>query len=195
MVRDYDTMDRVVNVATIMRLKAARPLLPESSRIRNSLSGIRLRHRRLPESFRWRAAQSFLADTALARDTWWNVYAIEYLPEMLGDDALPLLIKIVKQDGGRISGTVGSALRDLGGRAVPFLVSMLEDEANPQGQLDAVDSLGFMGSGARAATPALARALRAKKGIRSGTLTVRLEAGCAWALGQIGRNTREAVQT
>jgi hypothetical protein len=190
---DYYKLDSALDLASSMRLKDTKPYLfailvneklPFSSRLRAGL---------VLNDFGDRRGVNLFINTALARDNVWNIYAIEHLHGLLGDDALAVLLRIVQQEGNRINSTVGGALSRLGARAVPALVRMLDDENNPAGQFDAVHVLGMIGPDSRSAVPSLLKALGRKTQQKNGVLTSRIDKSAAWALGQIGPEARDAV--
>jgi hypothetical protein len=118
-------------------------------------------------------------------------YAIDHLPDLLGDKALPVL-KTTLVKAGRFS-RHDHAFKMLGRRSVPTLVSILDDDRAFEAQLDAADCLGSLGPEAEAAVPALIRALHKPRGKKHGILFVRLDSSAAWALERIGPKATAAI--
>ncbi len=110
-----------------------------------------------------------------------RTYAIDHFDAFLGDAALPVLQRIVQEDGGRIDPTVEGAFQRVGSKAVPTLLRMLDDESNLPGRFDAIRTLGRLGGAASTAVPSLIRALRNRTQMTEGTLTSRIDGAASWA--------------
>ena len=63
-----------------------------------------------------------------------NAYAIDHLQDVLGDDALPLLNKLIQENHDRVGTGVRSVLERFGEKAVPIIINMLDDHGNVGGQ-------------------------------------------------------------
>jgi HEAT repeat protein len=120
-------------------------------------------------------------------------YAIQHCAELLGEDALPLLKKTLQQNGPAYSFAHYEAFGSLGRRAVPTLISVLEDDRNFDSQLEAATCLGFIGPEAEEAVPALIKALGKKGTKKWGVLTLRLDTHAAWALEHLGEKAKAAI--
>jgi HEAT repeat protein len=120
-------------------------------------------------------------------------YAIQNCTEVLGADALPLLKKTLQKNGRAYSFAHVHAFRSLGRKAVPTLISVLEDDHNLDAQLEAATCIGFIGPDAAEAVPALIKALHKKAKKKEGILTVRLNTHAAWALEHMGEKAKKAI--
>jgi hypothetical protein len=120
-------------------------------------------------------------------------YAIEHLTELVSDDALPTLKKVLSKSLGTYHFALIDAFKSLGRKAVPTLVAVLEDDQDLDAQLDAATCLGFMGPQAEEAIPALIRALRKNVVKKRGGLDLRLDSHAAWALKHMGEKATSAL--
>jgi hypothetical protein len=120
-------------------------------------------------------------------------YAIRHLPELTGDDALPVLLKGLRTSGRDYTFAFYHAFHTLGAKAVPELIKILEDDLNFDAQLEAATCLGYLGPEAAPAVPALIRALHKKTSKKWGLLDLRLDGHAAWALEHIGPKARAAI--
>jgi hypothetical protein len=191
--RNSYKLDRALDFVSDMKIIGAMPFLPAILEEAKLPLPTRLRAGRALNDPGDKRGINLLVSTALDRESEWSIYAIEQLPEVLREDALPVLQKVVQQEGNRINGTVGGAFRRLGRGAVLTLVRLVDDENNVGGQADAISILGMIGPEAQAAVPSLIRALGRKTQLSKGSITWRISRSAAWALGQIGPGARDAM--
>jgi hypothetical protein len=118
-------------------------------------------------------------------------YAIEHLPDLLGDKALPMLRMTLVKAGHFAAHD--HAFKMLGRGSVPTLVSILDDDRAFDAQLDAASCLGSLGPEAEEAVPALIRALHKPRGKKHGVIFVRLDSCAARALAHIGPKAKAAI--
>jgi hypothetical protein len=124
-------------------------------------------------------------DPAIASAT---AYAIEHLPEVLGEGALPTLREATRRYGYGV--IIVRAFWDIGPKAVPTLIAMLEDHADVDSQYSGAKALGKIGSAAKPAVSALIKGLESKKMTALGD---RIDVACADALGLIGPAAKAAI--
>ena len=122
-----------------------------------------------------------------------NAYAIEHLQDVLSDDALPLLNKLIQENHGRMGTDVRSALERFGEKAVPIMINMLDDHRNVGGQYDALCLLVTIGPKAKRAVPSLIRELHNKTRIEESLAKGRIDIVAAEALGAIGPAANDAM--
>jgi hypothetical protein len=115
-------------------------------------------------------------------------YAIEHLPDVLGERALPVLREVTRKYGYGIR-TMHAFCR-LGEPAIPTLIKMLEDQGDVEGQYLAAEALASVGSYAKAAVPALVKALDMRGKTSRGW---RIDSIAAYALGEIGTEAKAAI--
>ena len=193
--RNLDALSRALGLALELKLTGSKACLPAILEDEKIALVQRLQAAVLLASLGDPRGASLLTKTALRiaqvgsprydRDdgTW---YAVMHLPELLGEDALPILKKTLQNDHGFYDNEHVHAFKLLGRRAVPTLISVLEDDRFLDAQLTAASCLGEIGPEAAEAVPALIKALRKKRGVKSGILFFRLDshaAGCSdvWA--------------
>jgi HEAT repeat protein len=191
--RDFYKLDRALDLASTMSLGNAKPYLPAILADEEIPLPSRLRAAFVLNDLGDKRGVDLVINTALRQDNVWSAYAIERLPAMLGEAALPILLKVVQQGGNRIKPAAITAFQRLGRKAVPALIRMLEDEANLGGQFDALDVLGHIGPDAKDAVPYLIRALRRKSQFQERGFISRIDRSAAWALGQIGSGAKDAI--
>lgn len=169
--------------------------------LRSGLNGDRLRAARVLSHFGAEAKDAVPDLIEMLRDahSFETSAAIEALGR-IGPDAAPAVPLIIKQfvkEGcplgwSPILRNVGTAFAPagIGESAVPALVEVLEGP-NPKMRPCAVEALGLMGPRAKAAVPALIRALRSEKADRVPDDVLRRFA--ILALGKIGPDAKDAV--
>src|SRR5262249_45360128 len=104
-----------------------------------------------------------------------------------------LLKKTLLKNGRVYSFAHYKAFGALGKRAVPTLISVLEDDSNLDSQLESATCLGYIGPAAGEAVPALIKTLHKKNVRKWGLLSLRLNTHAAWALEHIGEKAKEAI--
>jgi HEAT repeat protein len=115
-------------------------------------------------------------------------YAVEHLPELLDDQALPVVARIAREQNYPRAAYV--AFHKLGAKSVPMLVKMIGDQTNPEGQVFAADALSGLQTGDAPVISALTDALRSTSRSKSG---LSLRAVAARALGEIGPSAKYAL--
>jgi hypothetical protein len=108
-------------------------------------------------------------------------YAVEHLPDVLGEKALPTLREVSRQQ--HYPSVTYEPFCRLGHKSVPQLIQMLTDESDPEGQFFAIEVLGRIKADGEAPITALKNALKSRARSRSGRS---LKATAASALGEIG---------
>lgn len=120
-------------------------------------------------------------------------YAIEHSVDVLGEAALPLLKKSMEKEPLDYPSAFERPFRLLRRKAVPTLISVLEDDRYFDSQLEAATCLGYVGSDAEDAIPALIKALHKKNVKMRGDFAIRLNTGAIWALKRMGTKAAAAV--
>jgi hypothetical protein len=115
-------------------------------------------------------------------------YAIRHLPEVLGEQAAPVLRDASRKYGYGVG--LVHAFSRLGEQAVSTLIAMLEDERDIESQYLAIEALAEIGPRAKPAVPALIKALDSN---RKTSRDLRIDAVAAYALGCLGHEARTAI--
>jgi hypothetical protein len=128
----------------------------------------------------------------LENERLWEMYtyAIRHLPDVLGDECLPVL-----NEAGRLQGyppSVYQAFRQMGNRALPVLLDLLEDEKEVDGQIMAADLLSNLKPPAKRAIVALIKALESGATTKSGCHLRWVAARC---LSELGPAAKAALPT
>jgi hypothetical protein len=137
-----------------------------------------------------RTAMEHVDDQSNASAT---AYAIEHFQDVLGDDALPLLNKLIQENHGRMGTDVRSALERFGEKAVPIIINMRDDHRNIGGQYDALCLVATIGPKAKRAVRALIRELDNNTRVEESLVKDRIDCLAAHALGAIGPAAKDAL--
>jgi hypothetical protein len=202
--RNPQALSQALELAKDMKLRGSRASLPGIVEDEKLPLAARLRAALLLASLGDRRGASLVSKTVLIaaeagvgspkfEDKEEVDFAIRHCTELLGEDALPLLTKTLQKNGAAYPFAHYEAFRSLGKKAVPTLISVLEDDRNFDSQLESATCLGYIGPEAEEAVPALIKALH-KKGVKkSGSLSLRLDTHAAWALEHLGERAKAAV--
>jgi hypothetical protein len=202
--RNPAALSGALDLAYELRLAGGKAAWPGIAEDETVALGARLRAAVLLASFGDRWGAPLVSKTALrAADSPANLgrikydlevdYAIRHLPELMGEDALPVLTKTLRTNGRNYIQARAEAFCKLGPKSVPMLVTVLEDDQNFDAQYEAVTCLGYLRADAEAAVPALIKALHKKAGKQYGMLYLRLDSNAVWALELIGEKAKTAI--
>jgi HEAT repeat protein len=115
-------------------------------------------------------------------------YAVEHLPALLHEKALPVLREVARRQGYPI--IAYRAMQAIGKKAVPDLIQMLKDDSDPDGQKFAAHILGEVKADSAEAISALRTALHSTATSKSG---YGIRGAAAYGLGLIGPVARSAI--
>jgi hypothetical protein len=115
-------------------------------------------------------------------------YAVKHLPDVLGEDSIPILCEVARLQG--YPATVYDSFRRMGRKAVPVLIELSNNDKEVRGQVMAAELLAEIKPPTDKAIAALTKSLGSAAKTRSGCA---LRWVAATSLGEIGPPARSAL--
>ena len=188
--RNRGGLDVALDLVAELKLASARPHLPKHFDDGSLPLESRLRAAVALAVFGDRRGEALMAKSSLEKGPA-QLYAVEHLPDLLGNRAAPVLCEAIRRNGEVVHTEAWQAMKRVdAAAAVPALIQLLNDRKSPDGMDYAAECLGDKGPAAKAAIPDLIRLINDRPQTERPDWTVRL---AVMALGEIGPDAKESL--